>query len=125
MSAMEGNLDYTLSNNREFKGYSSDQIFENNLDISTALINDIENAKNDIFKLNLFTDIMNELDDSLIKLIENKSITIDNVYFDFKYNEIKVDLKIENITNIKLLNKFEKLITEAFFKTLSDYQYYH
>lgn len=122
MSGIEGNLDDTLNKNKEFKSYSSCEIFENNIDISSALVNDIEN---DIFKLNLFTDIMNELDDSLTKLIENKSIIIDNVYFDSKHNELKVNFKIKNITNIKLLNKFKKLITEAFLKTLSEYQYYH
>ncbi|MCY6369906.1 PolC-type DNA polymerase III N-terminal domain-containing protein [Clostridium ganghwense] len=89
------------------------------------LIPDIENLENDIFKLNLFTDISDELDDSLTELIENKSITIDRVYFDSKHNELKVDLKSENITNINLINQFEKLIAEAFFKTLSEYQYYN
>lgn len=122
MSAIEGNLDHILDKNRGFKRYSSSEIFENSLDISSALVNDIEN---DIFKLNLFTDIMNELDDSLTRLIENKSITIDNIYFDSKHNELKVDLKIKNITDTKLLNTFEKLITEAFLKTLSEYQYYN
>jgi hypothetical protein len=111
-----------LDKTREFKRYSSNEIFENSLDISSSLVNDIEN---DIFKLNIFTDIMNELDDSLATLIENKSITIGNVYFDSKHNELKVDLKIENITDTKLLNTFEKLITEAFLKTLSEYQYYN
>lgn len=122
MSSIEGNLDHILDKNREFKRYSSNEIFENSLDISSSLVNDIEN---DIFKLNIFTDIMNELDDSLATLIENKSITIGNVYFDSKHNELKVDLKIENITDTKLLNTFEKLITEAFLKTLSEYQYYN
>ncbi|MEL7597304.1 MAG: hypothetical protein AAGU01_03775 [Clostridiaceae bacterium] len=122
MSAIEGNLGHILDKNKEFKRYSSSEIFENSLDISSSLVNDIEN---DIFKLNIFTDIMNELDDSLTRLIENKSITIGNVYFDSKHNELKVDLKIENITDTKLLNTFEKLITEAFLKTLSEYQYYN
>lgn len=122
MSAIEGNLDHILDKNRELKRYSSSEIFENGLDISSTLVNDIEN---DIFKLNIFTDIMNELDDSLTRLIENKSITIDNIYFDSKHNELKVDLKIKNITDTKLLNTFEKLITEAFLKTLSEYQYYN
>ncbi|MCY6370645.1 helix-turn-helix domain-containing protein [Clostridium ganghwense] len=112
----------TVKKYRKTKGYSTQKLSKK-LGISVGLLNNIENAKSDIFKIKLLRDLANELNAPLIELIQNKSAAVNDMSFDFKQNQLKIDLATENIHNIDLLNNYITLIIETFLKNLSEYEY--
>lgn len=106
---------------RKNKGYSTAEL-ANKLNVSAGLINNIENARNDVFRLDLLKKLSNELDISKEYLIGLKPTTIDKVTIrlssdiEIMYNSISDNNMLEPIeshiklildTYIALINKFK------------------
>jgi len=60
----------------------------NRLNISTGLVNNIENGRHDVFKLELLLNIMKELDVSLGELLQLDAIDIRSIHFQQQLKKI-------------------------------------
>jgi len=77
--------------------------------VSAGLINNLENAKNDIFRINLLLKLLNQLDIPLEKLIPS-ILNITQTKFSDSKEQNKLICSI-NVTNMNFSNE-EKLIVE-------------
>lgn len=106
---------------RKAKNYSTAELAKR-LNVSVGLINNIENAKNDVFKLNLLIKLIDILNVSLSDLLQHNLIKInvseqaENIQITFK--EINNSCENKNL----IINSLVK-ITESFIDTISMYSY--
>lgn len=105
---------------RKLKNYSAAE-FAKELGVSAGLINNIENARNDVFKLELLLKIMDKLEVSLGELLQLKTIDIRNINISQK-NNLSIDKLInDNEEIVDLINYKINLIIRSYLTTISRY----
>lgn len=121
MSSLNILIGQLIKKYRNLKGYSTQALAEK-LSVSPGLINNIENANNDTFKL-----------DILIKLIEELNIPVDEFNSIDKINIIIKDLKgsnksiniassCGNIDNLELLSKSLEVIISSYMNLVCNFK---
>ena len=120
---------------RKVKGYSTQELAKI-LDVSPGLINNIENAKNDTFNIDLIYKLSSALDINVSEIISDN---FDNILDSFlEINELSSSLKVnlkplikalinisnnENLSNEDLNTILEKLVDDInFYNTLFSYK---
>ncbi len=98
---------------RNSKGYSTQQL-ASKLDVSAGLINNIENARNDVFRLELLTHFMQELDIPTNEVLV--SILIGNTINTKEKSSTSYD-DLKNITT-----EYINIISSKFTATISQYE---
>lgn len=101
MSTIQERLGLLVRKQRKSKGLSTQDLAKK-LGVSSGLINNIENSKNDVFELELFMNLIKEL-----------NISIDNVFVEaFKVNKLNMHNTLEIIVpdeiykDINMINKY-------------------
>lgn len=96
------NLGEIIKINRKSKSYSTRELADK-LNVSAGLINNIENAKNDVFKLELMINIIDELDIPIHEILT--SLFVQNV--DKNDTSIKEYLDLISFQFIDVISKYE------------------
>ena len=103
-----------IKSHRKEKQYSTSTLSEK-LGVSVGLINNLENGRNDVFKLELFENLVKELGIPLEELFDIHSIDIDNIIENYSINDNE-----ELSTSI---SKNLKLIIKTYLDTITQYNY--
>ncbi|MBM7616313.1 helix-turn-helix domain-containing protein [Alkaliphilus hydrothermalis] len=90
--------------------------FANRLNVSAGLINNIENARNDVFNLELLNKITGELEISLNELLDIKAYEIKEMQLDL--DKIYINQYSDSL-NIDSLQDYSTEIIKAFYYTIS------
>ena len=120
---------------RKVKGYSTQELAKI-LDVSPGLINNIENAKNDTFNIDLIYKLSSALDINVSEIISDNFDSILDSFLEI--NELSSSLKVnlkplikalinisnnENLSNEDLNTILEKLVDDInFYNTLFSYK---
>jgi len=88
----------------------------NRLNVSAGLINNIENARNDVFNLQLLNKLMDELDISINDLFDIKTYSIEEINLDL--NKVRINQHNSNI-NIDAIQNCSNEILQEFLNTIS------
>jgi len=88
----------------------------NRLNVSAGLINNIENARNDVFNLQLLNKIIDELDISINDLFDIKTYSIEEINLDL--NKARINQYSSNISVDTIQNCSNEILQE-FFNTIS------
>lgn len=107
---------------RKQKNYSTQKLAEI-LNVSTGLINNIENGKNDVFKLDLFVSLIKELE---IPSEDLGSLFNSKLKFSFTQSnpqEIILQIKTTSNSSQNLIRESISKIINLYFKVLEEYNY--
>ena len=102
-----------IRESRKKKGYSTGDLSDK-LNVSVGLINNLENGRNDVFKIKLLTNICKELDIKVEELLEINEFKLVNLQIDNSiYIKIKkmIDKKLDNEL---ITSKTEELLNSYF-----------
>lgn len=120
MAKIHEKLGITIKNYRKLKSYSNLDLAKK-LGISVGLVSNLENAKNDVFKLELLNNLLKELDIPLEEIFDICPININNL--DFIDNKICLSTNInENIDVLQSINYNSNLIIRNFLNTIYEYE---
>ena len=121
MSAIYKNIGETIRNYRKSKNYSTAELAER-LNVSAGFINNLENARNDVFKIELLNSIMKELDIPLEEFFKLEPINMRWLYVDTKHKSLQVH-KVDNDSkeDLYILNKNLNSVVRSFLATIDEY----
>jgi transcriptional regulator with XRE-family HTH domain len=95
---------------RKIQKYSTQEV-ATTLNISTGLVSNIENAKNDVFKLELLGNFIKLLNIPTDDLFEIFPATVESIKVDSKTNEIIIHMShYFNANTHLLINSFERIL---------------
>jgi len=109
---------------RKNKGLTTSELAKR-LNVSVGHISNLENGKNDIFKLELLFNLSEELDIPLNKLLNISTLKVDEVATNrekFEVSFIKPDV-IQN-KDIPIIKKYLKILVENYLDNISNYNYH-
>jgi transcriptional regulator with XRE-family HTH domain len=116
MYNLQEKLAYTVKNCRKNKGLSTQEL-ATRLHVSSGLINNIENARNDVFKLELLTEMSKELNLALSDILHNEFISITDYPTE---NKLEITFINENIQDIEPIRSYiQKTVTSLLVFILS------
>lgn len=104
---------------RKSKNYSTAEIAEK-LNISAGLINNLENGRNDVFKLELLSDFFTELNIPIEELFELIPTNLKLIYFENKHLHIQKN-NWESNENIELIKYNLDFIIKYYINTVYEY----
>lgn len=121
MSTIYKEIGEKIKKYRKAKHYSTAELAER-LNVSAGFINNLENGRNDVFKIELLNNIMKELDIPLEELFQLQPINLRWLSIDTKQNNLLLH-KLENDSpqEIDLINKYLNLIIRSFLATIEEY----
>ncbi|RKD31265.1 helix-turn-helix domain-containing protein [Thermohalobacter berrensis] len=93
------------------------------LDVSTGLVNNIENGRNDVFKLELLLRICKELNVSLGELLQSNSFDIRDLSLQEDLIKMYKSQIQSNSTNIKYINKKLNDIFSSYLAAIAKFDY--
>lgn len=121
MSIIYKDLGDKIRKYRKAKHYSTAE-FAERLNVSAGLVNNIENGRNDVFKLELLTAIMKELDIPLEELFKLEPVSIRPISVDANSQSFFLEqIEGENNEEISIVNQHLNYIVRAFLTTVSEY----
>lgn len=115
MGSIQENIGIKIKKFRKNKNLTTAE-FASRLHVSAGLINNIENARNDVFNLQLMNKITDELDISLNDLLDIKSYSIEEVNLDL--NKVRINHYNSNV-KVDIIQNCSKEILKEFFNTIS------
>lgn len=120
MAKIYEKLGNTVRKYRKANHYSTFDLADK-LNISSGLVNNLENAKNDVFKLELLINLINELHIPVEELLQLDEINIRQIHI--KNNETLFIQKTENESEetIEFINHHLNLILKSFLYTALEY----
>lgn len=116
-------LGQLIQKQRKSKNYTIPEIAEK-LGVSVGFISNLENGKNDVFKLDLLSKITRELDLSLTEIAPELSIQIDQIDMNTSKDKIEIQLTNQGIKNIELINQQVTAIVDTYLKAISEFEYH-
>ncbi|MEJ8554836.1 helix-turn-helix domain-containing protein [Tepidibacter sp. Z1-5] len=120
MPKLYQNLGNTIRNYRKSKNYSTAQLADK-LNVSAGLINNLENSRNDVFRIELLTSLIKELDIPLEELFQLDPINIRPLHINNEGSLYikKLDTESEDIINF--INHSTNLVIRSLLSTISEY----
>ena len=112
-------LGYTVKKYRKAKSYSTNKLAEK-LNTSVGLINTLENSRHDIFKLELFINLLHELCIPLEEIFEFKDLDQNPIYIKDASLSAK---EIESNECIDYINCSLNIIIKSFLSIIDEYDY--
>jgi transcriptional regulator with XRE-family HTH domain len=104
MYTLQEKLGLLVKRQRKMKGLSTHDLAKK-LGVSSGLINNIENSKNDVFKLDLLVDLVKELNINLDDIfVESIKINVLNPVRE--QNTIEITISNEMNKDIEVINKY-------------------
>lgn len=105
---------------RKTKEYSTAELAKK-LDVSAGLINNIENSRNDVFRLELLLKLIQELDIPIEDILGLETLNIGNLNLDQSNNSLSIiNLNLDSDV-VQLLNHNVNLILRVFLNTALEY----
>jgi len=123
MSSIGKELGYKIKSFRKSNNLST-QYLAKQLNISTGLLNNIENARNDVFKLDLLLRITDVFNITLAELLEFDLNNIERVNT-YKDGKIYIEFNIANTNNIvsnKITSSIKHLL-DAYLELLREHNF--
>jgi len=121
LSTIHKEIGEKIRNYRKSKHYSTAELAER-LNVSAGFINNLENGRNDVFKIELLNNVMKELDIPLEELFQLEPINLRLLSVDEKHNYIQLaKFNDEANKDIDLINKNLNLIIRSFLSTVEEY----
>ncbi|MFT9497788.1 helix-turn-helix domain-containing protein [Anaerosolibacter sp.] len=105
---------------RKEKNYTTAELAER-LGISAGLVNNIENAKYDVFRLELLLQITNELNVSLGELLQLNTLDVRNIEFNENFLPSIETQGEDTQEDIQFCNHQLNLVIRSFLTTISEY----
>lgn len=94
---------------RKMRGYSSQELAKE-LNVSVGLINNLENAKNDVFKIDLLLNLINILQMPKFEIFEFNKM-YEEINYDSTNNLLQIKLSTNAIEHSKVIESLIKEIT--------------
>lgn len=114
---------FEVKKHRKIKNYSTQELARI-LGVSVGLINNIENAKNDVFKLDMLVKLMSELDISIEDLTGDKTSRLNSVYVKPVEESITFNIKSKGLSEqIDSIEKYIKLIICSYLSAIAEFNY--
>ncbi|MEJ8553346.1 helix-turn-helix domain-containing protein [Tepidibacter sp. Z1-5] len=107
---------------RNEKGYTTAELAKY-LNVSAGLVNNIENSKNDVFKLELLLNLPKQLDVSLSDLLPTAKMDIRQMNTDNLTIDISNKTNLYSNEEIDLINNNLNLIINSFLNTIFQCKY--
>jgi transcriptional regulator with XRE-family HTH domain len=113
------NFGAKIRQHRATKGYSTQELAQR-LDVSVGRINNIENAKNDVFEFELLLALINELDMSLFEVFEDYTPKVETKNINGN-SIISIELNSTTSTDtLVVLKEYISKISTLFVKLCAD-----
>lgn len=93
------------------------------LNVSVGCLSHIENAKNNVFKLDLLLSIIKELDIPINEILLNNSLVIDDLTLSPTTDKLELSLKHTDVRHLDMLTENIKLIINTYLELASECSY--
>jgi transcriptional regulator with XRE-family HTH domain len=107
---------------RKSKSISTQELAKT-LNVSVGCISHIENAKNNVFKLDLLFNLIKELDIPISEILLDNSLILDALTLNQTKDKIEISLKAADVKHSDLLAENIKLIINAYLEIASECSY--
>jgi transcriptional regulator with XRE-family HTH domain len=121
MDSLYEKLSYTVRKHRKEKELSTHQLAAN-LHVSSGLINNIENAKNDVFKLDLLVSLLKELNIPAQDILSNELVTISNLCSHDKQDKVDLVLSNNKLKNLEHIREYIPIIANSLLEIISRFE---
>jgi transcriptional regulator with XRE-family HTH domain len=112
MDSLINKLAYSIKSYRKAKGISTHELAAR-LNISSGFINNVENARSDVFKLNLLMNLAKELDIPLNEVLFSEYVSLNDKNSAINEGKIELILEDEKIKNISCFYKYIPIIVDS------------